>query len=67
MESEISTDSEPGFFIVHHKIKWSVTWRLIWHAQKQDRKSQILRSTPNTAPLICGAYNIQQEVFLTTA
>lgn len=36
MESEISTDSEPGFFIVHHKIKWSVTWRLIWHAQKQD-------------------------------
>ena len=32
LESEISTDSEPGFFIVHHKIKWSVTWRLIWHA-----------------------------------
>ena len=25
------------------------------------RKGQILRSTPNTAPLICGAYNTQPE------
>ena len=31
------------------------------------RKGQILRSTPNTAPLICGAYNTQPEGLLTTA
>ena len=30
------------------------------------RKGQILRSTPNTAPLICGAYNTQPEGLLTT-
>ena len=30
-------------------------------------KGQILRSTPNTAPLICGACNIQPEGLLTTA
>ena len=30
-------------------------------------KGQILRSTPNTAPLICGAYNTQPEGLLTTA
>ena len=32
-----------------------------------SRKGQILRSTPNTAPLICGAYNTQPEGLLTTA
>ena len=31
------------------------------------RKGQILRSTPNTAPLICGACNTQPEGLLTTA
>ena len=30
-------------------------------------KGQILRSTPNTAPLICGACNTQPEGLLTTA
>ena len=30
-------------------------------------KGQILRSTSNTAPLICGVYNIQREAFLTMA
>ena len=33
----------------------------------QERKGQILRSTPNTAPLICGACNTQPEGILTTA
>lgn len=33
-----------------------------------DRKGQILRPTPNTAPLICGAcYNTQPEDLLTMA
>lgn len=31
------------------------------------RKGQILRSTPNTAPLICGACNTQPEGLLTMA
>ena len=31
------------------------------------RKGQILRSTPNTAPLICGAYNTQPEGLSTMA
>lgn len=39
--------------------------------QMQDRldsKGQILRPTPNTAPLICGAcYNTQPEDLLTMA
>ena len=30
-------------------------------------KGQIFRSTPNTAPLICGACNTQPEGLLTTA
>lgn len=30
-------------------------------------KGQILRSTPNTAPLICGACNTQPEGLLTMA
>ena len=30
-------------------------------------KGQILRSTPNTAPLICGAYNTQPEGLSTMA
>ena len=34
---------------------------------KINGKGQILRSTPNTAPLICGAYNTQPEGLLTTA
>ena len=33
----------------------------------EDRKGQILRSTPNTAPLICGACNTQPEGLLTMA
>ena len=32
-----------------------------------NSKGQILRSTPNTAPLICGACNTQPEGLLTTA
>ncbi len=32
-----------------------------------EGKSQILRSTPNTAPLICGAYNTQPEGLSTMA
>ena len=35
MEFGISNDSAPGFFTVHHKIKWSVKRRLIWRIQKQ--------------------------------
>ena len=31
------------------------------------RKGQILRSTPNTAPLICGACNTQPEGLSTMA
>ena len=33
----------------------------------EKRKGQILRSTPNTAPLICGACNTQPEGLLTMA
>ena len=36
MEFGILNGSEPGYFIVHHKIKWSVIRRLIWCTQKQD-------------------------------
>ena len=32
-----------------------------------EGKGQILRSTPNTAPLICGAYNTQPEGLSTMA
>lgn len=32
-----------------------------------ESKGQILRSTPNTAPLICGACNTQPEGLLTMA
>lgn len=32
-----------------------------------SRKGQILRSTPNTAPLICGACNTQPEGLSTMA
>ena len=35
--------------------------------QQLESKGQILRSTPNTAPLICGACNTQPEGLLTTA
>ena len=35
---------------------------------EKERKGQILRPTPNTAPLICGAcYNTQPEDLLTMA
>lgn len=34
---------------------------------KYESKGQILRSTPNTAPLICGAYNTQPEGLSTMA
>ena len=37
------------------------------HSEAMSSKGQILRSTPNTAPLICGAYNTQPEGLLTTA
>ena len=40
------------------------------HKTKDDviyRKGQILRSTPNTAPLICGACNTQPEGLSTMA
>ena len=33
----------------------------------KEGKGQILRSTPNTAPLICGACNTQPEGLLTMA
>lgn len=35
--------------------------------KEKQRKGQILRSTPNTAPLICGAYNTQPEGLSTMA
>ena len=35
--------------------------------EKKFGKGQILRSTPNTAPLICGACNIQPEGLSTMA
>lgn len=35
--------------------------------RKMKSKGQILRSTPNTAPLICGAYNTQPEGLSTMA
>ena len=34
---------------------------------QNDGKGQILRSTPNTAPLICGACNTQPEGLSTMA
>ena len=38
------------------------------HFKNKNRKGQILRPTPNTAPLICGAcYNTQPEDLLTMA
>lgn len=33
----------------------------------EESKGQILRSTPNTAPLICGACNTQPEGLSTMA
>lgn len=37
-------------------------------SMQDSRKGQILRPTPNTAPLICGAcYNTQPEDLLTMA
>lgn len=41
--------------------------RMYLNHRRQKGKGQILRSTPNTAPLICGAYNTQPEGLLTTA
>lgn len=37
------------------------------YCRNEFRKGQILRSTPNTAPLICGACNTQPEGLLTMA
>lgn len=45
----------------------SLTRQRTIQAQVVDRKGQILRSTPNTAPLICGACNTQPEGLLTMA
>ena len=40
----------------------------VLYGYPQIRKGQILRPTPNTAPLICGAcYNTQPEDLLTMA
>lgn len=40
----------------------------LWSKVLHLRKGQILRPTPNTAPLICGAcYNTQPEDLLTMA
>ena len=39
---------------------------LFVYGHTYPRKGQILRSTPNTAPLICGACNTQPEGLLTT-
>ena len=41
--------------------------RYIVDSQIDNRKGQILRSTPNTAPLICGACNTQPEGLSTMA
>jgi len=42
--------------------------RGVFHYEStKKRKGQILRSTPNTAPLICGACNTQPEGLLTMA
>ena len=38
-----------------------------WIYDNRNRKGQILRSTPNTAPLICGACNTQPEGLSTMA
>ena len=37
-----------------------------WYQPLYESKGQILRSTPNTAPLTCGACNTQPEGLLTT-
>ena len=45
----------------------SSTWQIIDKFWNLNRKGQILRSTPNTAPLICGACNTQPEGLSTMA
>lgn len=48
----------------------NITGRNIKYYRKKrnlSRKGQILRSTPNTAPLICGACNTQPEGLSTMA
>ena len=47
-----------------HKTKDDVIYQM---QDRLDRKGQILRSTPNTAPLICGACNTQPEGLSTMA
>ena len=62
-------------YIVDSQIDNHEKYYFIREQESQDivllpskyRKGQILRSTPNTAPLICGAYNTQPEGLLTTA
>ena len=45
----------------------TVSVRLVGELVTIKGKGQILRSTPNTAPLICGACNTQPEGLLTMA
>ncbi|WP_461879181.1 IS200/IS605 family transposase [Fusicatenibacter sp.] len=52
---------------VHFLVSYDATDRVCDIVKVVKRKGQILRSTPNTAPLICGACNTQPEDLLTTA
>lgn len=47
--------------------KYILLEKLLQSLDDSKRKGQILRSTPNTAPLICGAYNTQPEGLSTMA
>lgn len=48
-------------------IRYFNVWFYLFAETEMDGKGQILRSTPNTAPLICGAYNTQPEGLSTMA
>ena len=54
-------------FFLPLKAKAPIIFKVKTASALEFRKGQILRSTPNTAPLICGAYNTQPEGLLTTA
>ena len=61
-----------GMGAILPEISGLVDWwlggeRLDWMDRVIRRKGQILRSTPNTAPLICGACNTQPEGLSTMA
>lgn len=47
------------------EVSYITNWEKLHDAYVS--KGQILRSTPNTAPLICGAYNTQPEGLSTMA